>query len=123
MKITILIFAILAFANFASAQTSQIATQKPIPKDFVSDGCTSFPDGNYYDCCFAHDVDYHYGGSWKERWQSDKRLYKCVAAKKGVQHKFIAPLMWLGVRAFGPSWIPTKARWGFGKTKKVKNKP
>ncbi len=121
MKKVIFIFSVLlAFGLTVSAQTSQNSTPQNIPEGFVSDGCTSFPDGDYYDCCFAHDLEYFYGGSWKQRWKSDKKLYKCVAAKKGVKHKFIAPMMWLGVRAFGASWIPTKARWGFGKVKKRK---
>jgi hypothetical protein len=73
-------------------------------------------------CCAEHDRAYFVGGSWKERWRADKKLYNCVAAKKGFQHKIIAPVMWLGVRAFGVSWLPTPFRWGFGQTKKSKSK-
>jgi hypothetical protein len=93
-------------------------TDDPIVlSEFKTDGCTYFPDGDYRDCCVAHDLSYHAGGSWTERWKADTKLYKCVAAKEGIQHKFIAPLMWLGVRAGGVPWIKTPFRWGFGRGK------
>jgi len=81
-----------------------------------------FPDCDYRDCCEEHDLAYYFGGTSKQRWQADKKLYKCVAAKKGWHHKLIAPIMWLGVRTFGVSWLPTPYRWGFGQKKKPKLK-
>ena len=89
------------------------------PADFISDGCTGFPDGNYYDCCVVHDREYYFGGSWKERWRSDKKLFRCVAAKPKFYNKLVAPLMWLGVRVGGVPWLKTRFRWGFGKNKKT----
>lgn len=112
--IFMLLFAIVGFGQSNSANTQNI------PADFISDGCSMFPDCDYRDCCEEHDLAYYFGGTSKERWQADKKLFKCVAAKKGFQHKIIAPIMWLGVRAFGVSWLPTPYRWGFGK-KKVKS--
>jgi len=50
-----------------------------------------------------------------ERKASDKRLQDCVRAKG---HKYIAPLMYFGVRIGGVSWLPTPFRWGFGQKKK-----
>lgn len=85
------------------------------PPGFVSDGCTAFPDGNYRECCEAHDLDYFKGGSFSERRASDKRLYRCVKAKGGWKNKVRAPMMYLGVRVFGTGWLPTPFRWGFGK--------
>ena len=84
-----------------------------LPLGFKTDGCSMFPDGNYRDCCVAHDVDYYKGG--KGRRASDKRLYRCVKSKKGWQNKFIAPLMYIGVRVGGVSFLPTPFRWGFGR--------
>jgi hypothetical protein len=97
---------------------------KAVPANFKSDGCTWFPDGDYRDCCVAHDLDYFKGGSLRERWRSDKRLFQCVVNKKGWWHKIIAPLMWAGVRVGGVSFLPTPFRWGFGrqKDKSRKNK-
>lgn len=112
--IFMLLFSVVAFGQGNSAN------KQIIPADFISDGCSMFPDCDYRDCCEEHDLAYYFGGTSKERWQADKKLYKCVAAKKGFQHKIIAPIMWLGVRAFGVSWLPTSFRWGFGK-KKVKS--
>ena len=84
------------------------------PEDFGGDGCTLFPDGNYRECCYRHDVDYFRGGTEKERRESDKKLYRCVRSKKGWQNEVAAPLMLLGVRVFGGSFLPTPFRWGFG---------
>lgn len=103
--IFVLLFSIAAFAQ----------TPRTIPADFVDDGCSLFPDCDYGDCCAAHDRAYYVGGTEKERRQADKKLYKCVRAKKGFYHKIIAPVMYLGVRIGGVSWLPTPFRWGFGK--------
>jgi hypothetical protein len=43
--------------------------------------------------------------------------------KPGWQNKVIAPVMWVGVRIGGVSFLPTPFRWGFGKTKKPKRNP
>ena len=88
-------------------QTGQTRT---MPSDFRSDGCTLFPDCNYRECCVEHDKDYYFGGTEKERRASDRRLYRCVKQK----NKFVAGLMYLGVRVGGVSWLPTPFRWGFG---------
>lgn len=76
-----------------------------------------FPDGGYRDCCDRHDRAYYVGGNWKQRWRADKELFKCVAAKPGFKYKFIASVMWLGVRFGGVDWLPTSYRWGFGQKK------
>ena len=114
----IILFSLGAFAQSDSTQSNETLV---MPADFESDGCSLFPDFDYRDCCVEHDKLYYYGGSWTKRWRADKKLFKCVAAKKGVQHKFLAPLMWVGVRAFGVPWLPTPFRWGFGKNKKKVN--
>ena len=111
-----ILFSVSTFAQKKSAEN----IEPPDLSEFVSDGCTSFPDGNYRDCCEAHDREYFVGGSWKERWRSDKKLFQCVAAKPKFYNKLVAPIMWLGVRTFGGAWLNTKASWGFGKKKKRK---
>ena len=115
----IVIFTIL-FSISAFAQTDLKSTTETLPADFKSDGCSLFPDGDYVDCCVEHDKAYYFGGSSKLRREADKKLYKCVAAKKGFHHKIIAPIMWLGVRTLGVSWLPTSFRWGFGRKKSPK---
>ncbi len=108
---------ILAATIFATSVNPQMATNEA-PSDFRSDGCSIFPDGNYRECCEIHDLDYFRGGTARERRQSDRRLYRCVRSKKGWQNEIAAPVMYLGVRVFGVSILPTPFRWGFGKKKK-----
>lgn len=116
-----LIFILLFFFIFAlnlPAQADSNSANREMPPDFKSDGCSLFPDGKYRDCCVQHDKVYYFGGSCKQRLQADNQLFKCVASKKGWYHKvFIAPVMWLGVRIGGVSFLPTPFRWGFGKNK------
>jgi hypothetical protein len=112
ITITTLLLFSLAFNLIAQTNSPTEPKTQKIPDGFVSDGCSHFPDGDYKDCCVAHDVKYYYGGSWTDRWRADNQLRKCVAAKN---HKVISVMMWLGVRAFGVPWLPTKFRWGFGK--------
>lgn len=84
---------------------------------FVSDGCSSFPDGTLQQnrlwllCCEEHDYAYWKGGTYQERLASDQRLRDCVAA---VGEPAIAELMLAGVRVGGTPWLPTRFRWGYG---------
>ena len=118
LSIILILSTLLSLDLFA--QNIVNTTTISVPADFKSDGCSLFPDCNYGDCCVEHDKDYYFGGSSKERWRSDKRLYKCVKSKKGWQNNFIAPVMWLGVRVLGVSFLPTSFRWGFGVSKPKK---
>jgi hypothetical protein len=119
MKKIALIFSLL-FLFVLDAPAQNKTASVTVSADFKSDGCTMFPDGDYLDCCVEHDRAYYVGGSWTERWRADRKLYKCVAAKRGFKHKIIAPVMWLGVRIGGVPWIPTPFRWGFGRKKPPK---
>ena len=119
--IFVLLFLILFFVS-AFSQNKPASGVLTVPEGFVGDGCSRFPDGDYADCCFEHDKAYFVGGSWTMRWRADKKLYKCVAAKKGFEHKFIAPVMWAGVRVFAVPFLPTSFRWGFGKNEFLKDK-
>ena len=105
-----LIFFVLLTVN-APSQVKQTTPRVEPPADFKGDGCTAFPDGDYADCCLAHDKDYFRGGTKEERLASDNRLYDCVLAKG---HKIIAPMMWLGVRIGGPEFLGASFSWGFG---------
>jgi hypothetical protein len=105
------IIILLSSALFASAQTSE---SDLLPSGKKSDGCTLIPDGHLKSCCVSHDRDYYWGGTFRERRESDRRLYFCIAKKEGVQHKIVAPFIWLGVRVGGLPFLPTKFRWGFG---------
>lgn len=111
MKVLVTLIFLGVLSTFALSQESGI---REMPAGFESDGCTMFPDGDCRDCCVEHDKDYFLGGSLKERRASDKRLFLCVKAKTSGHRKILAPLMWLGVRIGGVSFLPTRFRWGFG---------
>lgn len=88
------------------------AISRPHPKkDFVTDGCSMWPDGDYKVCCIAHDKVYWTGGTAQERLKSDLRLQQCVSAKSG---RLMGSVMYVGVRIGGhPIW-PVPWRWNFG---------
>ncbi|ALO35259.1 hypothetical protein CMT41_11405 [Colwellia sp. MT41] len=86
-------------------------------KPFISDGCSSFPDGTLEDkdlwlsCCTAHDFAYWVGGTYQDRVEADESLRLCVT---NVGEPVIAKLMLAGVRVGGTPYLPTKFRWGYG---------
>ena len=113
MKAFLVAFALVTVLSMSAI--CQSAKQINVDADFKSDGCSLFPDGDYRDCCVEHDKAYYVGGSLKERRIADNRLHACVSDKR---HKFLAPLIWIGVRIGGVPFLPTPFRWGFGRTKK-----
>ena len=91
---------------------SQKQWEEPLPpNDFVSDGCSLWPDLEWVECCVVHDSVYWLGGSRSERKQADLKMKQCVS-KTG--HPVTAWIMYFGVRATGVYWLPTSFRWGFG---------
>lgn len=90
----------------------------PTLKDFTSDGCSLFPNGNARDptlwceCCYQHDLAYWRGGTDAERLHADEQLRNCVTLKTG--DATLAETMYLGVRSGGGPIFPTGYRWGYG---------
>jgi hypothetical protein len=80
--------------------------------DFKSDGCSLFPDGGYYACCYVHDVAYWPGGTSEDRKDADDTLRACV--KEITGSGFLAAIMFWGVRLGGGPGHDTTYRWGFG---------
>jgi hypothetical protein len=78
---------------------------------YKSDGCTLFIDGDYSDCCEAHDRTYWQGGPLYKKLLADANLYACIAEKG---HNFRENLMFPGVLLGWNPGIPTPFRWGFG---------
>lgn len=90
----------------------QTVVDVPAPhQQFVSDGCTMFPDGAWRNCCVEHDRDYWWGGNMAARQASDQRLRQCVN-EKGYPRT--AALMYVGTRVAGLPILPMPWRWGFG---------
>jgi len=90
----------------------------PTLKDFTSDGCSLFPEGNtqhpqlWCECCYQHDVAYWRGGSQQERRTADEQLRDCITAKTG--DAILAQTMFVGVRGGGTPVFPAGYRWGYG---------
>jgi hypothetical protein len=102
---------------------AQIGSDEILPNGKRSDGCTLIPDGHIRPCCLIHDREYYQGGTRFQRSESDKRLYNCVRKRNGVQHRIVAPLIWVGVRIGGSPYFPTSFRWGFGTNEKGYTEP
>lgn len=110
---------VLAASLFALLINGQWFSQERLgrvqpPEGYRPDGCSMFPDGDWGECCVAHDRDYFVGGTKAERKASDTRLRKCVRAKG---HKYISVIMYYGVRIGGVAFLQTPFRWGFGQPK------
>ncbi|MBK6723929.1 MAG: hypothetical protein IPO41_16060 [Acidobacteria bacterium] len=100
----------------SAAAFLQVGDTRQLPGDYVSDNCSLFPDGNYADCCVAHDKDYFFGGTKAQRKASDERLKQCVLSKgSGWKRKFLATTIYLGVRIGGVGFLNAPFSWGFGK--------
>ena len=108
---------LIALALYSPA-TACGETHVPGMRDFTSDGCSLFPNGNleqrdlWCDCCFAHDIAYWRGGTQRERRQADETLRDCVIER--TRNKVLANLMYEGVRASGHPAFPTWYRWAYG---------
>lgn len=64
----------------------------------IDNRCTFFPNGNWVNCCVAH--DYASADAWiqrsaEDRLKADRDLYLCVRNKN---HKYIPFIMYFGVR-------------------------
>ncbi|CAN5390343.1 hypothetical protein BH20ACI2_BH20ACI2_17250 [soil metagenome] len=103
---------LILFCLLSGGVHSQVKQDPAVPANFKSDGCSLFPDGNYRECCVEHDKTYLIGGSFKARTAADKELYACVRSKGNG--KFLASMIFVGVRIGGVSFLPTPFRWGFG---------
>lgn len=107
-----------ALAVLALLLASTGAASSGALRDFSSDGCSLFPDGDlrartqWCDCCLAHDIAYWRGGTAAERERADAGLRECVLA--GTGDRALAEMMFQGVRLGGHPAFPTWYRWGYG---------
>lgn len=110
LLLTGLLFCLISVHLFGLPSTGRLSP-------FVSDGCSSFPDGppqqpeRWRSCCLDHDLAYWRGGSYIEREQADAQLRACIAE---VENQLLADTMWSGVRVGGSPLWPSDFRWGYG---------
>ena len=77
---------------------------------YTSDGCSMFIDGDYRDCCEAHDRAYWEWGRLYKKLVADAFLYACIAERwHNVRENFMFPAVLIG----GNPGFPTKFRWGY----------
>ncbi|HEX5069427.1 MAG TPA: hypothetical protein VFV78_04360 [Vicinamibacterales bacterium] len=94
----------------------------PTLPPFISNGCSVFPDGNAYGCCYVHDFSYWVGGTQADRRRADRALEQCVADVTGnpvigndlVGNHVVGGLMYVAVSLFGLPGVPTRVNWGYG---------
>jgi len=116
-----LVLTVFLLFYLAATAFPQVGDTRRLPDDYVSDNCSLFPDGDYADCCVAHDKDYFFGGTKSERKASDQRLKQCVLSKgSGWKRKFLANAIYMGVRIGGVGFLNAPFSWGFGKRWKKK---
>ncbi len=98
-------------AQPGKATTAQTAAPEQLA-EFKSDGCSMFPDGNYYSCCYLHDIAYWPGGTKAEKDRADAALRACVSSVTGKPE--LGQLMFHGVQVGGGPGLHTSYRWGYG---------
>lgn len=81
--------------QFANAQ---------ITNDFVSDGCTSAPNGNWKHCCYEHDLLYWIGGTFEDRLTADNRLQMCMNDVGGPGHIYYDFVRSAGLTFWSSAW-------------------
>jgi hypothetical protein len=104
--------AVLAVVGLTATVGGPIPDSTPKLGAFTSNGCSVFPDGDTFGCCYIHDLAYWSGGTAADRRRADRRLEQCVADVTG--NHAIGGVMYLGVTLFGLPGVPTRVQWGYG---------
>lgn len=100
-------FATLFMSVLFTRYNTSVIAQYP----YATDGCTLYVDGDYTDCCEAHDRAYWQWGPIYKKLLADANLYACIAEK---WHNFRENWMFAWVLFGWNPGIPTAFRWGFG---------
>lgn len=93
--------------------------KQPMLRPFISDGCSSSPDGVpltenssvWVDCCIRHDTAYWMGGTHEQKKNADNVLRSCIASKG---YSRIGKLYKSFVDEFGGPRSTQNYRWGYG---------
>jgi hypothetical protein len=117
-----LVRAVLTITGLVATVGGPVPKAVPTLPKFVSNGCSVFPDGNSFGCCYVHDMAYWVGGTAAERRRADRALELCVAdvtenpviGNDLVGNHVVGGLMYAAVSLFGLPGVPTKVNWGYG---------
>jgi hypothetical protein len=104
--------AVLAVVGLTTTVGGPVPDATPKLGTFTSNGCSVFPDGDTFGCCYIHDLAYWSGGTAADRRHADRALEQCVADVTG--NHAIGGVMYLGVTLFGLPGVPTRVQWGYG---------
>ena len=85
----------------------------PMLAPFSSNGCSVFPEGDTFACCYVHDMAYWAGGTASDRRRADLNLHQCVVDVTGRNY-VASGIMYTAVSIFGLPGVPTRVRWGYG---------
>ncbi len=98
---------LLLSVSIAVTKTNKQVHQK---YPYTTDGCSMFIDGDYRECCEAHDKAYWQWGRLYKKLVADALLYACIAEKwHNIRENFMFPAVMIG----GNPGFPTKFRWGY----------
>jgi len=103
---------VLAMTGLLATVGGPIPTTPPKLEAFKSNGCSVFPDGDTFGCCYVHDMSYWAGGTAVDRRRADRGLEQCVADVTG--NRAVSGLMYAAVTIFGTPGVPTRVEWGYG---------
>jgi hypothetical protein len=107
-----LVRGVLAMFGLTATVGGPAPTGPPAIRAFTSNGCSVFPEGDAFACCYVHDMAYWQGGTASDRRRADLALHQCVASVTGNYVE--SGLMYGAVSLFGLPGVPTRVRWGYG---------
>ena len=106
-----LVRAVLTVTGLITTVGGPVPQKPPTIQAFSSNGCSVFPDGDTFGCCYVHDMAYWSGGTAAERRKADRALELCVA---DVSNHVVGGIIYAAVTIFGTPGVPTRVQWGYG---------
>lgn len=105
-------FLVLAFCILGWSFSANAGKLTP----FVSDGCSSSPDGfvegaELLECCLIHDVQYWKGGTLEEKQQADAEFKMCLDKRT---FPWMAQIYYQSVKVGGDADLGAPWAWGYG---------
>lgn len=107
-----LVRGLLALFGLTATVGGPVPASVPTISAFTSNGCSVFPEGDAFGCCYVHDMAYWQGGTAAERRRADLALHRCVVDVTGNYVE--SGLMYAAVSLFGLPGVPSRVQWGYG---------
>ena len=107
-----LVRGVLAVLGLTATVGGPVPKNPPAISAFTSNGCSVFPEGDSFACCYVHDMVYWQGGTASDRRRADLALHQCVVNITG--NYLASGMMYTAVSLFGMPGVPTRVKWGYG---------